>query len=75
MFLKSQVKHVYTEAILNHLVNKENETLFVCYRAKANCPFVGPVTVGRVPSMVVFLKDPRPNLREFRRKPRKTPNG
>ena len=30
---------------------------------------------GGMPSVGVFLRDPGPYLREFRRKPRKTPNG
>ena len=42
---------------------------------KANCPLLGPGPIGGVPSMGVVLKDPSPCLREFRRKPRKTPNG
>ena len=31
--------------------------------------------MGVKPSVGVFLRDPSPYLREFRRKPRKTPNG
>ena len=43
---------------------------------EANYPLVGPRHIGGVPSMGVFLRDPSPYLREFRRKkPRKTPNG
>ena len=42
---------------------------------KANCPLVGPGPIGGVPSVGVFLRDPSLYLREFRRKPRKTPNG
>ena len=50
---------------------------FVGCRFKANCPLVGPGPFGGVPSVGggVFLRDPSPYLREFRRKPRKTPNG
>ena len=44
-------------------------------RLKANCPLVGPGPIGGVPSVGVFQRDPSPYLREFRRKPRKTPNG
>ena len=44
-------------------------------RYESNCPLVGPGTVDGLPSVGVFLKDPSPYLREFRRKPRKTPNG
>ena len=44
-------------------------------RCKANCPFVGPGPIGGVPSVGVFLRDPSPHLLEFRKKPRKTPNG
>ena len=43
-------------------------------RFKANSPLVGPGPIGSVPSAGVFLKDPSPNLHEFRRMPRKTPN-
>ena len=42
---------------------------------ESNCPLVGPGTVSGMPSVEVFLKDPSPYLREFWRKPRKTPNG
>ena len=43
-------------------------------RLKANCPLVGPWTEGGVPSVGVFLKDPRPYLRKFRRKSQKILN-
>ena len=36
---------------------------------KANCPLMGPGPIGGVPSVGVFIRDPRPYLREFRRKP------
>ena len=42
---------------------------------ESNCPLVGPGTIGGIPSVRVFLRDPSPYLREFWRKPRKTPNG
>ena len=44
-------------------------------RDEANCPLVRPGPVGGVPSGEDFLRDPSPYLDEFRRKPRKTPNG
>ena len=44
-------------------------------RFKANCPIVGLGPVGKVPSVGIFLRDPSPYLREFRKKPLKTPNG
>ena len=44
-------------------------------RLKADCPLMGPGPVEGVPSVGVFQRDPSPYLREFRRKPRKTPNG
>ena len=44
------------------------------YSVKANCPHVGPRPTGVVPSVRVFLRYPSPYLRQFRRKPRKTPN-
>ena len=37
---------------------------------KANCLLVGPGIIGGMPSVGVFLRDPSPYLREFRRKPR-----
>ena len=48
----------------------------VVYRIKTNRPLVGPGPKGGVLSMGgVFLTDPSLYLREFRRKPRKTPKG
>ena len=46
-------------------------------RYKANFPYLGPGSVGGVPSIRgrVFLRDPNPYLSEFWWKPRKTPNG
>ena len=48
--------------------------LLVGCKVTTNCPLVGPGPVGGVPSARVFLMDHSPNLREFRRKPLKTPN-
>ena len=48
-------------------VRDKRDWLVGC-KVKANCPLVGPGTVGRVPSMGVFLRDPSTYLREFRRK-------
>ena len=45
------------------------------YRFKSNCPLVSPVTIGEMPSMGVFLRDPNPHLHEFWVKLQKTPNG
>ena len=45
------------------------------YRYESNCPLVGPGAIDGLPSLRVFLRDPSPYLREFPRKPRKTPNG
>ena len=42
---------------------------------KANCLKKVPLPIGGMPSVGVFLRDPSPYLRGFRRKPRKTPNG
>ena len=42
---------------------------------KANCLLVEPGPIGGVSSVVGFLRDPSPYLREFRRKPRKIPYG
>ena len=41
---------------------------------KAKYPPEGPGPIGGMPSVRVFLRDPRPYLRDFRRKPRKIPN-
>ena len=40
-------------------------------RYESNCPLVGPGSIGGLPSVGVFLRDPSPYLAEFRRKPRK----
>ena len=57
----------------------ENILLFIGWlvgcRVKVNCPFVRSGPVGEVPSVGVLLRDPSSYLREFWRKPRKTPNG
>ena len=47
--------------------------MFGC-RYNSNCLLVGPGTTGKIPSVGVFLSDPNSYLREFRRKPLKTPN-
>ena len=39
---------------------------------EAICLLLGPGPLGEVPSVGVFLRDPRKNLCEFRRKLRKT---
>ena len=60
-------------------INKQNKSggkgLVVDCTFESNCPLVGPGTVGGVPSVRVFLRDPITYLREFQRKPWKTPNG
>ena len=40
----------------------------LCSDVAANCPLVGPGTLGGMPFVGVSLKDPSPHLREFRRK-------
>ena len=45
-----------------------------CWFFKADCPLVGPEPIGGMSSVRVFRRDPSPYLREFPRKPRKTPN-
>ena len=44
-------------------------------RFKSNCPLVGPETINRMSSIVLFLRGPNAYLSEFRRKPRETPYG
>ena len=44
-------------------------------RDKANCPHVGPGPKGGMPSVGIFLRDPKPHLREIQKEPRKTQNG
>ena len=39
------------------------------WRYESNCPLVRPGTIGGVPSVGGFLRDPCPYLREFLRKP------
>ena len=41
---------------------------------KADC-LTRDQALGGMPSVGVFLRDPSPYLRDFQRKPRKTPNG
>ena len=43
--------------------------LVVGCKLKANCPLVGPGSIGGVLSVGVFLRDPSPYLCVFRRKP------
>ena len=44
-------------------------------RVKPDCLLVGSGTIGGMPSLGVFLREPDPYLREFRLKSRKTLNG
>ena len=44
-------------------------------RDKANSLQMGPGPAGAMPCVGVFLSDLCPYSHEFRRKPRKTPNG
>ena len=60
--------------VLFRIISFYNDWLLVGCRLKANCRLVGPEPMGDVPSVGVFLRDPSAYLREFRRKPRKTPN-
>ena len=68
---------ILPESGCNHLIytNKSNTCfrLLVDCRIESNCPGTG--TIGGMPSVGVFLKDPSPYLRKFRRKPWKIPNG
>ena len=48
---------------------------WVVVGVKADCLRDGPRPICGVPSVGVFLRDPSPYLSEFRRKPRKSPNG
>ena len=64
---------------LNLLLNVTNErktqkTELLGCKTKANCPLVGPGSIGGVPSVGVFLRDPCLYLSEFRRKLGKIPN-
>ena len=47
----------------------------VCCRIKTDFPTVGPLLLRGMPSVEIFLRDPSPHIREFRRKPWKTPKG
>ena len=38
------------------------------FKFKANCLLVGPGPLGDVQSLGIFLRDPSPYLREFRKK-------
>ena len=41
---------------------------------ESNCPLGDPGTIGGVPSLGVFIRDPSAYLREIRKKTRKTLN-
>ena len=45
----------------------EDGLLVVGCRFESNCPLVGPGTIDGMPSVGVFLRDPSPYLREFRK--------
>ena len=65
---------IYSKMIL--LMQDKNEKIVVVVvNFVSNSPLVGPGTVGGMPSVGVFLRDPSQYLCEFRGKPRKTPNG
>ena len=72
-YAKSSVcKNLVRDESLN---SKERVRLGLVVGFKANCPLVGSGLLGELLSVGVFLRDPRPYLSKFRRKPRKTPNG
>ena len=52
-----------------YLFIRINYSWLVGFRIESNCPLVGPGIIGGMPSVVVFLRDPSPYLRKFRRKP------
>ena len=68
-----KILKVYLKQLWN--ISKSVDWLLVRCKVKANCSFMGAGPVGEVPSVEVFLRDPSPYVREFRRKPRKTQNG
>ena len=45
-----------------------NIGLVVVWRVKFNCPLVGPGTIGGMPSVGVFLRDPKPYLTRVSKK-------
>ena len=45
----------------------------LCCINNANSPHLGPLPIGGMLSVEVFLRDPSPYLREFWRKPQKIP--
>ena len=61
---RREMRHIITISRLSWVVEFE-----------ANCPLMEPGSIGGMLFVWVFLKDPSPYLREFRGKPRKTPNG
>ena len=68
-------------------MNKNNTAIFQILRSysikmkgcgckdKVNCPHIGPGPMGKYPPWGVFLRNPVPYFREFRRKSQKTANG
>ena len=54
---------------------EEEKEMVACCRVYCRLSHEGPGQFVGCPPWGVFLRDPSPYLREFRRKPRKTPNG
>ena len=67
-------KNKFKLAVMMHLLDDLPLKIFGYCRIKANCPLAGPGTVVGVHSIGVYLRDPRPYLSKFLRKPRKIPN-
>ena len=80
MTILQQITMIYT---IEHLLNVQKirhlkvvgtlHTMVGC-RVSGRLPHWLPKPMGGMPSLGVFLRDPSRYLREFRRKPRKTPN-
>ena len=76
--LNSSFQHFSIIECVNISLNVHQRSLvhlvrLLGWRFKGNGPLVGPGPIRGMPSTGVLLRDSRPYLREFRRKPRKTP--
>ena len=74
-----KIKFISFIAVFLVLLQQKKEyftlPVYVIVGDKADCLKKGPRPIGGMPSVGVFLRDPSPYLREFRRKPQKTLNG
>ena len=56
--------HTISKLIFKSLFFVDHNGLLVGCRIESNCPLVGPGTIGGMPSVGVFLRDPSRDLRD-----------